>query len=286
MEIEDKKSEMIKGMKQKVVLIIAILAGLLAAVLTKTYLSAKEAEYLKLKQDFKDKHGTIEVLCYGKDIPGGTVLQKSDLATRIVPGSGLRGQALTEDQVNEIIGRKIISGHRERELVFWSDIEGGNPLSSGLANDIKKKMRAVSINASGAAAVSGMVKPNDHVDVIGTFSFPKPGSEDGKAQEQLVTCTMLQNVLVLATGKDTAKTSAAYNFGGGTYSTVTLEVTPREAEMLVFCEQIKGRLALTLRNRNDTSYEEKLPQVDFNKIREEIEELNNKRQMELGGGAR
>ena len=40
-------------------------------------------------------------------------------------------------------------------------------------------------------------------------------------------------------------------------------MTPREAEMLVFCEQIKGRLALTLRNRNDTSYEKELPQVDF-----------------------
>ena len=94
---------------------------------------------------------------------------------------------------------------------------------------------------------------------------------------------MLQNVLVLATGKDTAKTSSAFNFGGSNYSTVTLEVTPREAEMLVFCEQIKGRLALTLRNRNDTSFEKELPQVDFEKIRSEIEELNMKRQMDIGG---
>jgi len=270
-------------MKQKIVLIIAILAGLLAAVLTKTYLSSKEAEYLKLRQDFKKSHGTMEVLCYGKDVPGGTSLQESDLGLRVVPEAGLRGQALTKEHVNEITGRKILSGHREGELVFWSDIEGGNPVGNGLAKDIHKKMRAVSINATGAAAVSGMVKPNDHVDVIGTFSFPKPGTEDGKPQEQLVTCTMLQNVLVLATGKDTAKTTSAYNFGGSSYSTVTLEVTPREAEMLVFCEQIKGRLALTLRNHTDTSYEKELPQVDFNKIREEIEELNNKRQLELGG---
>ena len=271
-------------MKQKIVLIVAILAGLIAAVLTKTYLSSKEAEYLKLQQDFKARHGTLEVLCYDKDVPGGTVLQKNDLGLRSVPASGLRGQALTAEHANEIIGRKLISGHRRGELIFWSDIEGGNPIGSGLASDIKRKMRAVSINASGAAAVSGMVKPNDHVDVIGTFSFPKPGTEqNGKPIEQLVTCTMLQNVLVLATGKDTAKTAAAYNFGGGAYSTVTLEVTPREAEMLVFCEQIKGRLALTLRNRNDTSYEKELPQVDFAKIREEIEQLNNQRQLQVGG---
>lgn len=269
-------------MKQKIVLITAIAAGLLAAVLTRTYLASKDAELERMKREFRERHGTMKVLCYAEDVPGGTALEGKHLGTRVVPESGLRGQALKEEHSSEIIGRKIISGHRTGELVFWSDIEGGNPTGSGLATDIRKKMRAVSINATGAAAVSGMVKPNDHVDVIGTFSFPKPGGGDKQAQE-LVTCTMLQNVLVLATGKDTAKTSSAFNFGGSNYSTVTLEVTPREAEMLVFCEQIKGRLALTLRNRNDTSFEKELPQVDFEKIRSEIEELNMKRQMDIGG---
>ena len=71
--------------------------------------------------------------------------------------------------------------------------------------------------------------------------------------------------------------------GGSNYSTVTLEVSPREAEMLAFAEQIKGRLILTLRNRNDTSSEKELPQVDYVKIRQEMEELNLKRQQKLGG---
>ena len=62
---------------------------------------------------------------------------------------------------------------------------------------------------------------------------------------------------------------------------MTLEVTPREAEMLVFAEQIHGRLTLTLRNPNDVSYENELPKVDFEKIQSEIEELNLKRQENL-----
>ena len=49
-------------------------------------------------------------------------------------------------------------------------------------------------------------------------------------------------------------------------------------EMLAFAEQMKGRLVLSLRNRNDTSYERELPKVDFEKIQGEIEELNLKRQ--------
>ena len=183
----------------------------------------------------------------------------------------------------DIVGRRLVNGRRAKEVLFWSDIEGGNLYGGGLAADIRKKMRAVSINASGAAAVSGMVRPNDHVDVIGTFSFPKTAPDGKTVVQELVTCTILQNVLVLATGKDTAKSAPLHVQGGTSYSTVTLEVSPREAEMLVFAEQIRGRLSLTLRNRNDTSYEKELPQVDFAKIRDEIETLNTKRQLEIGG---
>ena len=50
--------------------------------------------------------------------------------------------------------------------------------------------------------------------------------------------------------------------------------------MLAFAEQIKGRLVLTLRNRNDTHYEKELPQVDFEKIMSEISELNQNRQQQ------
>ena len=258
-------------MKNKVVLIVSVLFGLLAAVLTRTYLSSKSDEFRQLKERFNRTHGTMDVLCYKKDVPGGTVLQQGEsVSYKTVPSYGLRGQALEKSQYDLIAGRKIISGHRQGEVIFWADIEGGNPMAGGLAADVRRKMRALSINVSGAAAVSGMVKPNDHVDVIGTFSFPKTAA-DGK--------TIVQE---LVTGKETAK-SPASAFGGGAYSTVTLEVTPREVEMLVFAEQIKGRLVLSLRNRNDTSYEKELPQVDFEKIRSEIEELNMKRQMDIGG---
>ena len=269
-------------MKNKVVLIVAVLFGLLAAFLTRTYLSSKNDEFKRLTDRFNATHGTIDALCFNKDVPGGTAIARGDLGILTVPAAGLRGQALTKANLADILGRKILVGHRKGDVLFWSDVEGGNPVAGGLAADIRRKMRAISINVSGAAAVSGMVKPNDHVDVIGTFSFPKPAPDGKSVLQELVTCTILQNVLVLATGKETVKTPAPL-FGGGNYSTVTLEVTPREAEMLVFAEQIKGRLVLSLRNRNDTSYEKELPQVDFEKIRAEIEELNVKRQTDMGG---
>lgn len=262
-------------MKKKIILIASLAAGLVAALLTRAYLSAKNAELQEMKDSFKALYGEDWFLCYAKDVSSGTVLAKSDFQVIKQPSAALQGRALTESDVADAVGRKTVGMHRAHEVVFWSDIEGGDPTIKGLSSDIKRSMRAVSINCSGSAAVSSMIKPNDHVDVIGTFDF-----EEVPGRKNLVTCTILQNVLVLATGSTTAK-NTRQNFGASAnYSTVTLEVSPREAEMLAFAEQIKGRLILTLRNRNDTSFEQELPQVDFEKIRAEIQDLNMKRQQE------
>ena len=263
-------------MKRKIVLIASLAAGVLAALLTRFYIAAKDAEVRDLKESISRRYGTMDVLCFLKEVPSGTVLQKSDLGVKTVPRIGMEGQALKREYLSDVIGKKILLGHRRGDVLFWADIEGGNPSAGGLSADIKKQMRAVSINCAGAASVSGMVKPNDHVDVIGTFDLSDP-TKTGPKAKALVTSTILQNVLVLATGKQTAKMKGQENMG---YATVTLEVTPREAEMLAFAEQIKGRLVLTLRNRNDTHYEKELPKVDFEKIMSEIEELNLKRQQQ------
>ena len=264
-------------MKRKIVLIASLVAGLVAALLTRFYISAKDAEVREIRESFVRKYGTMWVACFKHDVPGGTVLSRADLQLKEVPRIGVEGHAVSEADAGSVYGRKLLFGRKRMDTLFWADVEGGNPTAGGLSADIKKQMRAVSINCAGAASVSGMVKPNDHVDVIGTFDLSDP-TKTGPKAKSLVTSTILQNVLVLATGRQTAKMRGQDPVAG--YATVTLEVTPREAEMLAFAEQIKGRLVLTLRNRNDTHYEKELPKVDFEKIMSEIEELNLKRQQQ------
>lgn len=244
--------------------------------LTRVYISGREDDLKRRNDAFLARFGTAEVLCFKKDLPGGTVLQRSDLGAIDVPEVGLRGQALKRENLAEIIGRRTLIAHQRGDVLFWSDIEGGNLHDKGLSADIKRSMRAMSIAISNPGSVSGMVRANDHVDVIGTFVL-------NPADKTLVTRTILQNVLVLATGRDTAKSRAIGYRANENYSTVTLEVNPREAEMLAFVEQMRGRLTLTLRNSLDASYERELPQVDYARIQNEIEELNTKRQQKLGG---
>ncbi len=266
-------------MKQKLILIISVVVGLLAAFLTRSYLAAKDREVLRWKAEFDRKNVKIEVVGIKKDLPSGTVLTKDDIGSINVFANAYRGHVVKIEDHLALINRKTVRPLQANAVIFWSDIEGGEPGSRGLAGDIKQRMRAISVNVSGAASVSGMVKPNDHVDVLGTFSFP---SKTVQGEMELVTLTVLQDVLVLATGKDTAKTQLiADPRAGSTYTMITLEVTPREAEMLAFSEQIKGRISLALRNPDDVYFEKTLPRVDFQMIQSEIESLNTYRQQQI-----
>ena len=146
-------------MKRKIVLAASLVAGLVAAVLTRLYISVKDSEVAARQEALVKRYGTLEILVFAKDVPAGTVLAASDLEPRVAPKMGLRGQAVLRESLRDVIGRKTLLGHGAGEVVFWSDIDGGNPSIKSLSADIKPKMRAVSINCSGAAAVSGMVRP-------------------------------------------------------------------------------------------------------------------------------
>lgn len=267
-------------MKRPIVLIAALVAGLLAALLTRMFLQAKADEARRIKARFVREYGEMEALCFVRDVASGTVVTAQDLGVCKTYRKGNENTVLTARHQSDVVGRRTVGFHEKGVPLRWNDFEGGDMTRGGLSGDVSPHWRAMSITVTGAAAVSGMVQPGDRVDVIGTFNFP---DDEGKIRRgDPVTCTILQNVLVYATGSETAKMRArSLAEGGGSlrggYSQVTLQVTPREAEMLAFAEQIKGRLVLTLRSRTDTETEDVLPTVDFTRIRSEIEELNKLR---------
>ena len=268
-------------MKQRIILIASVVIGLIAALLTGQYLIAKDREYKDKLQQLTRNYRKIPVIAAKRNLPIGTVLVSDDLGIMDVVESAVRGHVVEEKDAATLLNHRLERSLRAGDPIYWSDLEGGDPFSHGLAADIKNHQRAISISVGGTAAVSGMVKPNDHVDVLGTFSFPSPTKPN---EMEMVTLTLLQDVLILATGRETAKNQVgAADHASGSYNAVTIEVTPREAEMLVFAEQARGRLVLTLRNPADIEYEKDLPRVDFSKIQEEITTLNRFRQEKLLG---
>lgn len=267
-------------MKQKVVLILSVVIGLLAALLSRQFLNAKEREFLDRHAELSKRYRNVDVYTVREDLIAGSQLKMEDIGIKAFPEASLGTHAIrAEGRVAlSLIGKRLAVTVKRETPLSWTDIEGGNPASVGLAAEVTQRLRAVSINVSGAASVSGMIRPNNKVDVLGTFSFP---AKDRPGEMELVTLTVLQDVNVLATGRTTALMGDPSSRGASAYSTVTLEVTPHEAEMLVFAEQIKGRLTLTLRNPEDKYYENELPTVNFDYIQKELETLNTYRQEKL-----
>ncbi|MBY3501224.1 pilus assembly protein CpaB [Rhizobium laguerreae] len=85
------------------------------------------------------------------------------------------------------------------------------------------------------------------------------------SRTRVVTRTFLQNVKVLAVGAATTAEGAVTK-ANSTYNNVTVEVTPSEAEMLIFAMgQSNGSLNLVLRNPADNTVED-LPSINWTRM--------------------
>lgn len=267
-------------MKQKFILLVSIGIGLLAAILAFSWIRSKEADFEKEMKRLYAGAEKVAVIVAARPLPSGTVVQANDIGSLSVFATSVTDDNILRADAARIIGRTLLHPLDMHNPILWTYIDGGKQRGRNLSDDIKEKMRAVSIPVSGASGVSGMVRPNDSVDVLGSFVLPVSSSTTNLSELEMVTLTVLQNVTVLAIGSDTQRTiSERRNHSG--YNTVTLQVTPREAEMLVFAQQMKGKLFLTLRNPSDVYFEKELPRVDFNQIESELKILNEHRQQNI-----
>ncbi|NLB69102.1 MAG: Flp pilus assembly protein CpaB [Lentisphaerae bacterium] len=265
-------------MKQKFVLIISLAAGLLAAVLAYIWLNSKKAEFDREYAKLMGR-GKASVVASDAALPVGTVIENSDIGIMKIDLAAVTDDHILEKDAMRVIGRKLIYSTGSRTPLLWTYLDGGKQRFRTLSDDIQQGMRAVSIPVSGASGVSGMLRPNDSVDVLGSFVLNSaPGTP--LIEAEMVTLTVLQNVTVLAVGDRTVR-SQVDSRSASNYGTVTLHVTPREAEVLVFAQQMRGKLFLTLRNSTDVYFEEELPRVDFNKIETELQDLNEVRQTRI-----
>lgn len=264
-------------MKKNLILIIAVIAGLIAS-FSSAIIIGRKKNALEQERQALNNQEMVSVVVLRETRAAGSRIQESLLAKKSFPAEAISRRAILVTKENQeliiakLSGRTLSSSVEKGKPLMWNDIQGGNIEDDGLASILQRNMRALSISVSSAASVSNMVRPGDRVDVLGTFTLP---SKTVAGETELVTLTILQNVIVLATGQETNET---YNGIASNYGLVTLEVTPSEAEVLTFAEQMRGRLTLTLRSPTDTTYEKTLPSVNFEEIRDKLEAMNRERQ--------
>jgi len=249
-------------------LLIALALGLCAGVVA--WLSIKSKE-----RKIKDKWQTVNVLCAKVDVPEGTELDQDMIAVKEMPTQFVTESFIKVEEDGSLksdspVGQRVMVPLKAGDPILVSHFESAR--EAEFSTMINPKGRAVTIDVQEKTAVGLWVRPNDHVDVVGTFR-----DTGGEGSAGMKTVTLLQNVVVLATGHVNANTTYVPE-EDKRYQTVTLLVLPEEAEILTLAQEM-GTLTLLLRNPDDLDYEEKRLVVDQKTLLtgERASELQQKR---------
>ncbi len=224
-------------LKGKVPLVVAAILGLMAWFVSYSSIKRREAEVRK-------GWNLVPVIVANQDISEGTAITTEMISQRSIPEQFVTASVVKPDSANYVINQKVLVPLQSGDPLLWSQFET-TKAAERLSTKIQKQARAITIDARASTAVGGWVRPNDHIDLIGTFKDPKTGEQ--------VAVTLMQNVIVLATGKITGTTNVnLVPEGEREYSNVSLMVLPDEAEILVLAREL-GNLTISLRNEEDLS---------------------------------
>jgi pilus assembly protein CpaB len=234
-------------------LLIAVLCSLIAACLAYSYLEELEARVMS-------SNDTGNVVVAVVDIPEGTCITSDMIEERQISVDVIAMRA--SRRLQDVVGKSAIEGITKGEQIIETRLGSGREIKS-FVNTISGGLRAVTLNVSEDCTFSGLLRPGDRLDIIGSTN------EYGSGERNVY--TYIRDVEVLAVGDEyNPYTNSGKNQGGDLLSqfqsaskarTVTLALTPEDVETIVMLEQF-GNLKFALRsnvsddNGNEDSVEE------------------------------
>jgi Flp pilus assembly protein CpaB len=234
-------------------IVIALVLGVVGALLAMLYLNAKEAQ---LRDALKPTSEPIGVVVASRDLVKGEVLNSSSLSVRPIPRDFVSNLAVLPGDFDSVEG-KVLQVNLARGKPLLNTFIGTEfPLD--FSDTIVEKRRAMTIQIDEINSFTGLLRPGNKIDL---FVLGKANSTDANAGDSKVVLPVLENVEVLATGKDTA-----YDYEekirllrGGiganpqqNFTTITINVTPKQAAILSLAQD-EGDIIALLRNRKDIS---------------------------------
>ncbi len=190
-----------------------------------------------------------KVLVANRALPAGTIITADAMGYQPWPKDLVQDVYFTEDKTDM---SKLLGTVVRHPITAGEPVTQGSLVSPGdrgfLAAALGPGMRAVTIPVSARTAVAGFVFPGDHIDLVLTQTV-KGGLIPLKTAE-----TILKNLRVLATDQTTSQEQVEGKTRVKTFSTVTVEATPKIAEKIAVAQTI-GTISLSLRSLADNSSE-------------------------------
>lgn len=228
-------------MKNKLILLLAIIFGSIAAFGAFQYMRTMENTY-QLSGNY------TQVATARETIPARATIQGSMLEFIEVPVEYVMPGAILDpaDAVGKLARSEIYPGEQlmTQKLMQREDQQGG------LAVKVEDGKRAVTIPANQVNSLHGLLEVNDTVDVMVTFGYkleetdPVTGSTDEK--DHVATSTIIHNTPILAINAQVVSGDR----GTEEVSTITVMVEPEEAQLIALANQ-QGVIQLGLRSPED-----------------------------------
>ena len=221
---------------RRITLIVAVVLAVGTGVLTLKYLSSinqQQAPVAATQTEMKS------VVVTNRDIAVRSKIT-ADMLTKVTrPSTEAEPQAISDPKQAD--GDVALIAMPAGSTVTLTKI--GQPGEVGLTARLKPGMRAVSIPVDRVKAVSNLVQPGDRVDVLAAVN--KGNGIPPK------TFTIIRGALVLAINSQLEQiqqnASPAPGDGGGAAATVTLGVTPQQADLLTVAD-LNTTIRLALRS--------------------------------------
>lgn len=193
------------------------------------------------------KEDTVPLVVASVDVGRGVVI--TDEMVQVRPWPKAMAPAGAIGDLKEVVGKTSRTSVLIGEPILTGKLAEGR----GLHALVGPGMRAYTIQTpSVSAGVGGFIRPEDRVDVILTVTSAMAGDE--RRTGGGIATVLLQNVEVLAAGTHLQEETeeSATKITGGVLTSVTLLVTPRQAQELTLA-QTKGTLNLALRRDEDNA---------------------------------
>jgi pilus assembly protein CpaB len=219
--------------------IFAILFGLVGAYAVRQYLTQE----LEVAAEEPAPPQVFRIPVASVDLKPGRPLNVSDVAILRLTREQLIEQNLPENYMTNPrqIFNRILRGPLKQGEAFLTTQFYPIGMGPNVAERLKPGYRAMTIPVTNPLTVAGFATPGSLVDVL-FRTFPNSRSE-----LQETTVTLLENVEVLALGLNQVPGT---NTAGRSQNTVTLAVTPHQANALKVVEK-RGELSLVLRAPDD-----------------------------------
>lgn len=213
---------------RRMTLVIALVLAVGAGWLTLNYLSS-------IQRSSAINNQPRQILVAAQEIPARVPITPAMLATATRPAAAIEPDALTDP--SKVVGALSLITIPAGGTITLSKV--GHPSDMPLPVRLQPGMRAVSIPIDKVKAVSGLIEPGDRVDVIAIP--PKTGDSPPPA------AAILRGIRVLAVGPLLENNSATPSPENQVSTTITLEVTPKQADLLAMAD-VNTNLRLALRS--------------------------------------